>query len=114
MGNKPSTVAGKLPGIRWHHLDNGLPHPTEGKHRIASALPSLKKLRGEGTGKNPVTPNQLRHIKSRLDLSKARHVVTWAAVTLGFFSMMRCSKQKPERRVDQAYGPRSPTFITTE
>jgi hypothetical protein len=96
MGNKPSTVAGKLSGIRWHHLDNGLPHPTEGKHRIASALRSLKKLRGEGTGKHPVTPNQLRHIKSRLDLSRARHVVTWAAVTLGFFLMMRCSEYLAE------------------
>ena len=96
MGNKPSTVAGKLSGIRWHHLDNGLPHPTEGKHRIASALRSLKKLRGEGTGKHPVTPNQLRHIKSRLDLSNARHVVKWAAVTLGFFLMMRCSEYLAE------------------
>ena len=96
MGNKPATVSSKLSGVRWYHLDNGLPHPTEGKHRLAAALRALKRLRGEGSGKHPVTPHQLRHIKSKLDFDNPRHVVQWAAVTMGFFLMMRCSEYLAE------------------
>ena len=56
MGNKPSTSRGKLTGIRWHHLNNGLRNPCDDKFRLASVLKSLKKIRGESTGKWPVTP----------------------------------------------------------
>ena len=63
---------------------------------MAAALRALKRLRGEGSGKHPVTPHQLRHIKSKLDFGNPRHVVQWAAVTMGFFFMMRCSEYLAE------------------
>ena len=37
MGNKPSAIRGKLTGIRWHHLNNGLRNPCDGKFRLAGA-----------------------------------------------------------------------------
>ena len=96
MGNKPSTIRGKLTGIRWHHLNNGLRNPCDDKFRLASVLKSLKKIRGESTGKWPVTPAQLRHLRGRLDFSNPRHVVAWAGVTVGFFLCMRTSEYLAE------------------
>ena len=96
MGNKPSTIRGKLTGIRWHHLNNGLRNPCDDKFRLSSVLKSLKKIRGESTGKWPVTPAQLRHLRGRLDFSNPRHVVAWAGVTVGFFLCMRTSEYLAE------------------
>ena len=92
MGNKCSTVKGKLNGVRWHHLYAGLANPLENKFQVASALRMLKKLRGDSTGKLPVTPEILRCIGRTLDFGRERDVVTWAAVNFGFFFMMRSSE----------------------
>ena len=96
MGNKPSTIRGKLTGIRWHHLNNGLKNPCDGKFRLANVIKSLKRIRGESTGKWPVTPSQLRHLRARLDFTNPRHVVAWAGVTSGFFLCMRTSEYLAE------------------
>ena len=98
-GNKASTVRSKLSGVRWHHLNAGLPNPLEGKHRVGSAIKALKRLRGDSTGKLPATPQLLRHIKRCLDFRKPRHAVIWCAVTFGFFLMMRCSEYLAEGKV---------------
>ena len=80
-GNKASTVRSKLSGIRWHHLHAGLPNPLEGKFLLNSAIKSLKKLRGDSTGKLPVTPQLLsgidgslsrRRLVTRLDDEESR------------------------------------------
>ena len=73
----------KLSGVRWHHLHAGLPNPLENKFRLTSALKALKRLRGDSTGKLPVTPQVLRHIRSCLDLNNPRHATMWAATTFG-------------------------------
>ena len=96
MGNKPSTIRGKLTGIRWHHLDNGLANPCEEKSRLSGLISSLKRIRGESTGKPPATPAQLRHIKSKPDFTDPRHVVAWAATTCCFFLCMRTSEYLAE------------------
>ena len=92
MGNKCSTVKGKLNGVRWHHLYAGLPNPLDAKFRVASALRMLKKLRGDSTGKLPVTPEMLRTVNRSLDFQVERDVITYAALQLGFFFMMRSSE----------------------
>ena len=92
MGNKHSTVKGKLLGVRWHHLYAGLPNPIEGKFRLTAALRALKKLRGDSSGKLPVTPQMLRSVRRGLNMRRSRDVVTWAALMFGFFFMMRCSE----------------------
>jgi hypothetical protein len=98
-GNKASTVRSKLSGVRWHHLNAGLPNPLEGKFRMGSAIKALKRLRGDSTGKLPATPQLLRHIKRCLNFSKPRHAVIWCVVTFGFFLMMRCSEYLAEGNV---------------
>ena len=96
MGNKASTVKGKLSGIRWHHVHAGLRNPLDDKYRIGQSIKSLKRLRGDSTGKLPVTPQMLRHLRRCLDLSLERHAAIWLGATLGFFLMMRCSEYLAE------------------
>jgi hypothetical protein len=107
MGNKPSTIHGKLTGIRWHHLNNGLKNPCDDKFRLEAIIKSLKQIRGESTGKGPVTPDQLRHLKAKMNFRNPRHVVAWAAVAQGFFLCMRTSEYLAEGYTFDA--TRSPT-----
>ena len=107
MGNKPSTIHGKLTGIRWHHLNNGLKNPCGDKFRLEAIIKSLKKIRGESTGKGPVTPDQLRHLKAKMNFRNPRHIVAWAAVAQGFFLCMRTSEYLAEGYTLDA--TRSPT-----
>ena len=92
LGLAHSTVQGKLSGVRWQHMNNGLPNPLEGKPRLKSALKHLKKLRGEGAGKLPVSPDLLRMIKADLDFTRDEDILVWNGLMFGFFFLMRSSE----------------------
>ena len=96
LGLSHSTVAGKLSGIRLQHIIDGHENPLEGKARLKAAMKKLKKLRGDSHRKLPVTADMLTHIKSTLDLSGDRDVVTWAALNFGCFFCLRQSEYLAE------------------
>ena len=72
LGLSHSTVSGKLAAIRWQHVSEGLPNPLDGKLRLRAALRKLKKMRGDGHSKLPVTAGMLQHGKRSMDMTNDR------------------------------------------
>ena len=70
----------------------GLPNPLDGKLRLRAALKKLKKMRGDGHSKLPVTADMLQHIKRSMDMTNDRDVTVWAALCFGWFFCLRQSE----------------------
>jgi len=98
LGLPHSTVSGKLAAIRWQHVAEGLPNPLDGKLRLRAALRKLKKMRGDGHGKLPVTAEMLLHVKRSMDMANDRDVAVWAALCFGSFFCLRQSEYLADRR----------------
>ena len=92
LGLSHSTVSGKLAAIRWQHVVEGLPNPLEGKLRLRAALRKLKKMKGDGHSKLPVTADMLQHVKRSMDMTNNRDVTVWAALCFGWFFCLRQSE----------------------
>ena len=52
-----------------------MPNPLEGKLRLRAALRKLKKMKGDGHSKLPVTADMLQHAKRPMDMTNDRD--TW-------------------------------------
>ena len=92
QGLSPSTVAGKLAAVGWHHIRAGMPNPIKGKLQLRYAMKALRRRYGESVPKQPVTPDMLRAAHRPLDFSRARDRAEWAGLLLGFGLLLRASE----------------------
>ena len=92
-GNGWSSVRGKLYGIRHLNIRNHLGDPLLGKLRLKQVLRGLKKLRGPGEGKHPVTLEIIRKIGQRLNFGKTDDELgLWVAILTAWHFMMRSAE----------------------
>jgi len=92
QGLSPSTVAGKLAAVGWHHVRAGMPNPVKGKLQLRYAMKALRRRYGESQPKQPVTPDMLRAAGRALNLSVPRDKALWAGLLLGFGLLLRASE----------------------
>jgi hypothetical protein len=87
-GNQHGTIASKISAIRWYHrvltgyepeMDAGFP----------LVMRTLKRLSRPVAKKHPVTPDMLRSIFRRLDLSLSGHQLLWGLFLIGYFFLLR-------------------------
>ena len=118
LGNRYSTVKGKIMGVRSTHLINGLADPLLHKPRFWLAMRGLKRIEPETARKFPVTIPMLRFIRDGLapfnesgvtDWSKEAgtgdrrtDTVLWSGVNTAFFFLLRASEWCAH---DEAAGP---------
>ena len=93
LGKAPGTVKLRLGAIRNHHLALGLPDPLVHMPRVPMALAGLKRRYGTKERRKPVTTRMLAWIKSRISIETSSDAaLLWAAVTIGFFFLLRASE----------------------
>ena len=95
----PGTIKLRLAAVRSHHLALGLPADLVGRARLPIVLAGLKRRFGVALRRLPVTPPMLRWLKNHLGPGLDDAVV-WAAVTLGFFFLLRASELLPRPEAD--------------
>ena len=90
MKRTEGTIKQRLFAIKMGHLVAGHEDPTLHKVRIWAALNGYKRWQPETKRKYPVLPAR-RRLSSSESLSKVDRVITWAAVMVGFFFLLRAS-----------------------
>ena len=102
----PATVKVRLAAIRSHHLSLGLPDPFYHMPRLSMALAGLSRRYGRPERRLPVTTHMLAWLRSQLVPEKnADLAVLWAALTLGFFFLLRASEYlKPSHHTPKNRG----------
>ena len=89
----PGTVKLRLAAVRSYHLTLGLPDPTAQMPRLPLALAGIKRRYGTKERRRPVTPAMLAWIGEVLGHGKrAEAALIWAAITFGFFFLLRASE----------------------
>jgi hypothetical protein len=92
QGIRASTIRGHLSAIRWNHLIDGFPDPNEKPAMLPYLLQSLERRDGAKRHRDPVTLSMLHAARRRLDLTRSRDRLTWAAVLTGFGFLLRASE----------------------
>ena len=89
---KPSSVKQYLNIIRVLHLECGKDHPYKDSWVVKTTLNGIEKSKGcQIVKKNPIDPNVLLFIRSKLDLKIKEDAVFWAACLVMFFGLLRKS-----------------------
>ena len=101
----PGTVKLRLAAVRSYHLTLGLPDPTAQMPRIPLALLGIKRRYGTKERRRPVTPMMLTWIGEVLEYGRrAEAALIWAAITFGFFFLLRASEYLDVGYVDPGKG----------
>lgn len=89
---KPSSVKQYLNIVRILHLECGADNPCADSWYLKTTLKGIEKAKGtEVHRKEPISPETLLHIKSKLDLDVSNDCVFWAACLTMFFGLLRKS-----------------------
>ena len=89
---KPSSIKQYLNIIRLLHLECQLPNPCEDSWYLKITLAGIDKVKGtEIKRKQPVTPEQLLVLQSKLDFASNNDCIFWAACLTMFFGLLRKS-----------------------
>ena len=83
-GNGHSTCKGKLSGIRYFSVKNGIGDVTKGHLRLDYMMRGLKKLRGAPRKKIGVTRAMLLCMRSLLDLTDPDDFIMWVCCLFAF------------------------------
>ena len=111
----PGTVKLRLAAVRSYHLTLGLPDPTANMPRIPLALLGIKRRYGTKERRRPVTPTMLNWIGEVLEYGrKAEAALVWAAITFGFFFLLRASEYLDVGYVDPGKGMRGIDVLLRE
>jgi hypothetical protein len=90
-GNQHGTIASKVFAIRWHHrVLTG--HETKMDAGFPLVMRTLKRLSRPVAKKYPMTPDMLRCIFRRLDLSQSGHQLLWGLFLIGYLFLLRHGK----------------------
>lgn len=89
---KPSSVKQYINIIRLLHLECGLDNPSADSWYLKTTLKGIEKMKGtEVTRKVPVTPELLLQMRVKLNFTKTKDCVFWAACMVMFFGLLRKS-----------------------
>ena len=78
--------------IRLLHLEWGLPNPIKDNFCVNNILRGIRRHLGDGvTQKKPITPDVLKLILSKLDVTKSFDAAVWAACLIMFYGLLRKS-----------------------
>ena len=93
---KYSSLRQYLVIIGHMHKEVGLPNPLQDNYFLALALRGARRVLGDSVSrKEPITPQLLYHILSKLDVTTTRHAAVWAAALVMFFGLLRKSNVLP-------------------
>ena len=103
----PGTIKLRLAAIRSMHLTLGFPDPLAQMPRIPLAIAGIRRRFGTKERRRPVTPEMLKWLGNHLQFGKAEEAsLLWAALTLGFFFLLRASEYLDVGYVDIRRGLR--------
>ena len=95
-----STIKARLAAMRALHVNLGLDDPMASMKKVDLLLQGYARLRGSPMRRHPITPAMLRWMRSGIRSEANLDGATlWAALTLGFFSLLRANEH---RAVDRA------------
>lgn len=78
--------------VRLLHLEWGLPNPLKDNFCVNNALKGIRRHLGDSvTQKRPITPDVLKLILSKLDVSHSFDASVWAACLIMFYGLLRKS-----------------------
>lgn len=78
--------------IRIIHLECGRPNPIADNWQVRSLLQGIKRGKGgSAKSKEPVLPQHLRELRTKLDMGAVRDCQLWAATLTAFFGLLRVS-----------------------
>jgi len=82
--------------VRLIHLESGFVNPLQDNWYIRSILNGARRVLGDvQIPKLPITPQILKKIHTKLNLSLPRDALFWAATLVGFFAFLRKSNLFP-------------------
>ena len=91
IGNKHTTIGGKISAIRWQHQRLfGYSPSVDARHKLL--MNGVKRLSVPVEKKFPVTPKMLRRIYEGLELTKPKNQLLWGLMLLGYFFLLRRSE----------------------
>ncbi len=89
---KFSSIKQYLNAVRLEHLERGLPNPLLDNFQLSCTLKGIRRALGDKAHRKlPITPELLRAILRKLDLSSPLHAAFWAACLLMFYTLLRRS-----------------------
>ena len=89
---KPSSIPNYLNIISILHKEFSLPNPLTNNWPLQSLLTGIKRVKGEPPAqKQPITPDILHHIYTKLNLRSSFDASFWAICLVSFFGMLRKS-----------------------
>ena len=78
--------------VRLLHSECGFPNPLENNFKLSQTLKGIRRCFGDAvTQKIPVTPDMLKEILQKLDLTKCFDAAVWAICLTMFYGLLRRS-----------------------
>lgn len=78
------------------HLEMDLPNPMMGNFHLSSVLRGMRRKLGDSSqSKHPITPNDLKAIRSQLDQHSPIDLQVWAIALVLFFGLLRKASVLP-------------------
>lgn len=98
---KPSSIRQYINIVRLIHLEGGYKHPFKDSWLVKSTLRGIDRCKGTPVNrKQPITPQVLLAIRSKLNLTTRIDCVFWAACLLLFFGLLRKSNVLHDKSFD--------------
>jgi hypothetical protein len=81
--------------IRWIHLEAVLPNPLASNHQVDTLLAGMRRVKGSGSFKLPLSPAHIQGIRGCLRLSSIKDAQFFAVITTCFFGLLRIGNVLP-------------------